>query len=211
MRLPQSHQTITHEHMLQFKRPKRKESFRRKDKLDLNALEAEAIAGGLGDGDLGSWNDEKRQALRDKHEGSGAEKRSNAYQWAYVKADEASKALRLEKNYAMPMKEDHTSVLGDYDDALRKSLERARTLDLRKQEEGTPSVFQSIALLASFLGNNLTAEENATSGELREDKVVFTEMEEFVWGLQLEQESRESDGEKVSMEDDVAARATSQK
>lgn len=200
----------THEEMLQFKKPKKKKSLRKKNKLDLDALEAEAIAAGLGVGDLGSRNDGKRQALREEQERSEAEKRSNAYQSAYAKADEASKALRVEKNLTTPMEEDETPVFGDDDDDLRKSLERARKLALRKQEEGASGP-QSIALLASSTGNNTTAEnEKPTSGESQENKVVFTEMEEFVWGLQLDEESHKPDGEDVFMEEDVPQRAPSQ-
>ncbi|KAI8022736.1 SART-1 family protein DOT2 [Camellia lanceoleosa] len=80
----------THEEMLQFKKPKKEKSLRKKEKLDIDAL------AGLGVGDLGSRNYGKRQAIREEKERSEAEKRSNAYQAAYAKADEASKALRLE-------------------------------------------------------------------------------------------------------------------
>ena len=49
--------------MLQFKKPKKKKSLRKKDKLDIDALEAEAVSAGLGIGDLGSRKDGRRQAL----------------------------------------------------------------------------------------------------------------------------------------------------
>ncbi|KAM7497380.1 hypothetical protein LguiA_021794 [Lonicera macranthoides] len=53
----------THEEMLQFKKPKKKNSLKKKDKLDLNALEAEAVSAGLGVGDLGTRDDGSTQAL----------------------------------------------------------------------------------------------------------------------------------------------------
>uniref|UniRef100_A0A7N2MK60 Uncharacterized protein n=1 Tax=Quercus lobata TaxID=97700 RepID=A0A7N2MK60_QUELO len=80
----------TQEEMLQFKKPKKKKSLRKKEKLDLDALEAEALSSGLGVGDLGSWNDARRQAIREEQERAEAELRNNAYQSAYAKADEAS-------------------------------------------------------------------------------------------------------------------------
>ena len=40
--------------MLQFKKPKKKKNLRKKDKLYVDVLESEAIAIGLGAGDLGS-------------------------------------------------------------------------------------------------------------------------------------------------------------
>ncbi|RVW33055.1 SART-1 family protein DOT2 [Vitis vinifera] len=51
----------THEEMLQFKKPKKKKSLRKKEKLNIDALEAEAVSAGLGVGDLGSRNDGKRR------------------------------------------------------------------------------------------------------------------------------------------------------
>lgn len=179
----------THEEMLRFKKPKKKKSLRKKDKLDLDALEAEALSAGLGNGDLGSRSDGKRQALKEEQEKSEAEKRSNAYQSAYARADEASKALRLEQSVTMlPMEEDDNPVFGDDDEDLRKSLERARKLALEKQFKGVASGPQAIALLASSSGkNSITDNENPVSGESQENKVVFTEMEEFVWGLQLDE------------------------
>lgn len=200
----------THEEMLRFKKPKKKKSLRKKDKLDLDALEAEALSAGLGNGDLGSRSDGKRQALKEEQEKYEAEKRSNAYQSAYARADEASKALRLEQSVTMlPMEEDDNPVFGDDDEDLRKSLERARKLALEKQFKGVASGPQAIALLASSSGkNSITDNENPVSGESQENKVVFTEMEEFVWGLQLDEEAHKPDGEDVFMEDDEVPKAS---
>ena len=178
----------THEEMLQFKKPKKRKSLRKKEKLDLEALEAEAVSAGLGVGDLGSRDDGKRQAIRQEKERLEAEMRSNAYQAAYAKADEASKALRLEQTLTVKTEDDDNPVFGDDDDDLRKSLERARKLALKKQDETATSGPQAIALLASSTANNSTSDDqNPTSGETQENKVVFTEMEEFVWGLQLDE------------------------
>ncbi|CAH9134789.1 unnamed protein product [Cuscuta epithymum] len=196
----------THEEMLQFKKPKKKKSLRKKEKLDINALEAEAISTGLGSADLGSRNDKTRQHLKEEDERAEAEKRDKAYKFAYEKAQEASKALRPEYNLTSKEEEDDDIVFDDDDDEeLRKSLERARKLALRTQEEVVKSVPETIALLASTLNeNNSTVDNNNhDSGDLQENKVVFTEMEEFVWGLQLDEDSNKPGDEDVFMEEDV--------
>lgn len=178
----------THEEMVQFKKPKKKKSLRKKEKIDLDALEAEAVSAGLGVGDLGTRNDGRRKAIKEEQERLEAEMRSNAYQAAYAKADEASKALRLQQTRTVKTEEDDdTPILGD-DDDLHKSLERARKLALKKQGEVVASGPQAIALLAASTTSHSTADDqNATPGETQENKVVFTEMEEFVWGLQLDE------------------------
>ncbi|GAU21523.1 hypothetical protein TSUD_34860, partial [Trifolium subterraneum] len=197
----------SHEEMLQFKKPKKKKSLRKKDKLDINALEAEAISSGLGVGDLGSRKDAKRQAIKDEQERLAAEMRTNAYQSAYAKADEASKLLRPEQSLNVKTgEEDEPPVFADDDEDLRKSLEKARRLALKKQEEKGASGPQAIALLASSNPSNETVDDqNSTAGESRENKVVFTEMEEFVWGLHIDEEARKPEGEDVFMHDDEDA------
>lgn len=52
--------------------------------------------------------------------------------------------------------------------------------------------------------------QNPISGESQESRVVFTEMEEFVWGLQLEDEAHKPDGEDVFMDEDEAPKASDQ-
>ncbi|KAK2456697.1 SART-1 family protein DOT2 [Trifolium repens] len=197
----------SHEEMLKFKKPKKKKSLRKKDKLDINALEAEAISSGLGVGDLGSRKDAKRQAIKDEQERLAAEMRNNAYQSAYAKADEASKLLRPEQSLNVKTgEEDETPVFADDDEDLRKSLEKARRLALKKQEEKGASGPQAIALLASSNpSNEAVDDQNSTAGESRENKVVFTEMEEFVWGLHIDEEARKPEGEDVFMHDDEDA------
>ncbi|KAK6139721.1 hypothetical protein DH2020_026531 [Rehmannia glutinosa] len=199
----------TQEEMTKFKKPKKKKSLRKKDKLDLDALEAEAKSAGLGSEDLGSRNDGRRQNLREEQDRIEAEMRSNAYQSAYAKADEASKALRQEQVRSMQIEEDDTPVFGDDDDELRKSLERARKVALKKQEE-EKSGPQVITLIASSPANDSTKDNpNLGSGDQPESKVVFTEMEEFVWGLQLDEEEKNPESEDVFMEEDVAPSSTS--
>lgn len=172
--------------MLQFKKPKKKKSLRKKEKLDLNALEAEAVSAGLGAGDLGSRNDAKRQAIKEEQERLEAEMRNNAYQSAYAKADEASKLLRLDQTQNFKTEEDEVPVFADDGDDLHKSLERARRLAIKKEEEAASGP-QAIALLASSNpGKETVDDQNPTVGD-SENKVVFTEMEEFVWGLQIDE------------------------
>ncbi|KAG4381779.1 hypothetical protein GLYMA_15G216300v4 [Glycine max] len=176
----------THEEMLKFKKPKKKKSLRKKYKLDINALEVETVSSGLSVSDLGSRKDVRRQAIKDEQERLEAEMRSNAYQSAYAKADEASKLLRLEQTLNVKTEEDETPVFVDDDEDLRKSLEKARRLALKKEGEGA-SCPQAIALLATSNHNNETDDQNPTAGESRENKVVFTEMEEFVWSLHIDE------------------------
>ncbi|KAK7271827.1 hypothetical protein RJT34_28040 [Clitoria ternatea] len=195
----------THEEMLQFKKPKKKKSLRKRDKLDINALEAEAISSGLGAGDLGSRKDVRRQAVKDEQQRLEAEMRNNAYQAAYDKADEASKLLRLGQTLNVNAEEDETPAFIDDDEDLRKSLEKARKLALKKQEEEGVSGPQAVALLATSNQNNETDDQNPTAGESRENKVVFTEMEEFVWGLHIDEEARKPESEDVFMHDDEEA------
>lgn len=46
---------------------------------------------------------------------------------------------------------------------------------------------QAIARLATTASSQTAEDMNPTTGESQENKVVFTEMEEFVWGLQLDE------------------------
>ena len=174
---------FTHDEMLKFKKPKKKKSLRKKEKLDLDALEAEAIASGLGAADRGSRNDGKRQSAREEEQAADAEKRNSAYQTAIAKAEEASRALREEKT--APTKPAEELVFGDDYEDLQKSLEQARKLALRKQEEAAASGPQSIVELATATKSQEDTE--AAEGDSEQNKVVITEMEEFVWGLQLNQ------------------------
>ncbi|CAN6726205.1 unnamed protein product [Malus baccata var. baccata] len=194
----------TQDEMLQFKKPKKKKSLRKREKLDLDALEAEAVSAGLGVEDLGSRNDAKRRASKEEQERLEAERRNSAYQLAYARADEASKSLRLEQTLSVKREEDENPVFADDDDDLYKSLEKARKLALKKkEEEKTVSGPQAIALLATTTASSQTADDQIPStGESQDNKVVFTEMEEFVWGLQLDEESHKPESEDVFMQED---------
>ncbi|XP_015698022.1 SART-1 family protein DOT2 isoform X1 [Oryza brachyantha] len=190
----------TQAEMLQFKKPKKKKSLRKKEKLDLDALESEAIAAGLGVGDLGSRNDAKRQSAREEEQKADAEKRNYGYQAAIAKAEEASKALRQEKNVSGKQDEPEKLVFGDDYEDLQKSLEQARKLALKKQEETAASGPLAVAELATArLGQK---DADAAEGEGQQNKVVITEMEEFVWGLQLNEETRKPEAEGVFMDED---------
>ncbi|KAK2646726.1 hypothetical protein Ddye_021921 [Dipteronia dyeriana] len=194
----------THEEMLQFKKPKKKKSLRKKEKLDLDALEAEAVSSGLGVADRGSRNDGRRQAIKEEQERIDAEMRNNAYQSAYAKADEATKALRLEQTLPVKMEEDE-NLIADDDEDLYKSLGRARKLAIKKQEEAASGP-KAIALLAAAATcrSQTADDQNPTNGESQENKVVFTEIEEFAWGLQLVEEAHKPDNEDVFMDEDEA-------
>ena len=172
---------FTPDEMLQFKKPKKKKSLRKKEKLDLVALEAEAIASGLGATDRGSRNDARRQSAREEEQKADAEKRSSAYEAAIAKAEEASRALRPEK--ITPSKPAEELVFGDDYEDLQKSLEQARKLALRKQEEAAGPL-AVVELATATKGQEGT---DTTEGDSQQNKVVITEMEEFVWGLQLNQ------------------------
>ncbi|XP_050259977.1 SART-1 family protein DOT2-like [Quercus robur] len=197
----------TQEEMLNLKKPKKKKSLRKKEKLDLDVLEAEALSSGLRVEDLGSWNDARRQAIKEEQERVEADLRKNAYQSAYAKADEASKSLQMEQILPVKLEEDENPVFADEDDDLYKSLERARKLALKKQEEEAASGPQAIARLATTASSQTTEDINPTTGKSQENKVVFTEMEEFVWGLQLD-EARKPENEDVFMQEDEEPRVS---
>ncbi|KAF6134707.1 hypothetical protein GIB67_002108 [Kingdonia uniflora] len=195
----------SHEEMLQFKKPRKKKSLRKKDKLDLDALEAEAISSGLGVGDLGSRNDPKRQTAKEEKERSEAQMRKDAYQTAYFKAEEASKALWEEPTSTFKVGEEENLIFGD-DEDLYKSLEKARKLALKKRDQTVTSGPQLVASVAiASIDQSADTEANPSSEEMQENRVVFTEMEEFVWGLQLDEESHKPETEDVFMEEDEMA------
>jgi U4/U6.U5 tri-snRNP-associated protein 1 len=171
--------------MLQFKKPKKKKSLRKKDKLDIDALEAEAVSAGLGIGDLGSRKDGRRQAIREEQERSEAEMRNNAYQSAYAKADEASKSLRLDQTLQTKVEEEENLVFADDEEDLYKSLERARKLALKKQEVEASGPLAIAQRASTTLSSQIADDKNPETGESHENKLVFTEMEEFVSAIQL--------------------------
>ncbi|KAK9697926.1 hypothetical protein RND81_08G070200 [Saponaria officinalis] len=202
----------TPEEMLQFKKPKKKKSLRKREKLDLDALEAEARAEGLGSSDLRSRNDSKSQTAKEEEERAEAKRRSNAYLAAFAKADEASRALRMDQRLPTVNEEDDADIFEEDAEDLQKSLERARKLALKEKTEKAPTGPEAIARLArSAVGSQSLDAHNSTSGDTSENKVVFTEMEEFVWGLQLEEDTDKPTHEDVFMEEDEAPKASVEK
>ncbi|KAG7550904.1 SNU66/SART1 family [Arabidopsis thaliana x Arabidopsis arenosa] len=197
---------FSHEEMLRFKKPKKKKQLRKKDKLDLSVLEAEAVASGFGAEDLGSRKDGRRQAMKEEKERNDYEKRSNAYQEAVAKADEASRLLRREQVQPIKTDEDETMVLADDAEDLYKSLEKARRLALIKKEEAGSGP-QAVAHLVASSTNQTTDDNSTTEDETQENTVVFTEMGDFVWGLQREKDVQKPESEDVFMEEDVAPKA----
>ncbi|KAL5977092.1 hypothetical protein ACLOJK_021434 [Asimina triloba] len=191
----------TQEEMLQFKKPKKKKSLRKREKLDLDALEAEAKSAGLGVGDLGSRNEGKRQLARAEQEKADAEMRSNAYQAAYARAEEASKALRHEQTLTVKDEEDGNLVFGDEDEDLYRSLDQARKLALKKQAEKAASGPQAIALLA-VAEKDTEDSQNPHFGDPQEKRLVFTEMEEFVSKIKLDEDAHKPETEDVFEEED---------
>ncbi|KAF9625788.1 hypothetical protein IFM89_027120 [Coptis chinensis] len=185
----------THEEMLQFKKPKKKKSLRKRDKLDLDALEAEAVSAGLGVGDLGSRKDGKRQTAKEELQRSEVQMRSNAYQSAYAKAEEASKALKQDLGSTTQVEGDESPVFGDEDEDLYKSLEKARRIALKKRDDGVTSGPQAVASLALSIKIQSADTHTPLSRETQENTLVFTEMEEFVGGLQLNEETHKPEGE----------------
>ncbi|KAF3772761.1 SART-1 family protein [Nymphaea thermarum] len=195
----------TREEMLQFRKPKKKKSLRKKEKLDLDAMEAEAKSAGLGIGDLGSRKDMQRQLAKEAREKAEAEERINSYKSAYSKAEEASRVLREEQTLTIAVDEDENPVFGDEDEDLYKSLDKARKFALKKQEEEATSGPQAVALRAISSINQSGEAESPAAGETQDNnKIVFTEMEEFVWGLQLDEDSHKPDKEDVFKDDEEA-------
>ncbi|MCL7023825.1 hypothetical protein MKW94_026342, partial [Papaver nudicaule] len=176
----------TPEEMLQFNKTKKQKSLRKKDKLDVDALEKEAVSAGLGVGDRGSRKDGKMQSAKEEQLRSEAQKRSDAYKSAKVKAEEACKALQHEQVSIFPVNEAENLVFGDEDDDLYKSIEMVRKQALRKQNDATGA--QAIA--------------SAITAISQDDRVVFSETEGFVSGLHLDEQTHKPEGEDIIMEED---------
>ncbi|XP_074294753.1 SART-1 family protein DOT2-like [Silene latifolia] len=143
-----SSECYTPEEMLQFKKPKKKMSLRKREKLDFDGLEA-------------------------------------------------SRALRLEQTLSSVKEEDDTDFFAEDDEDLQKSLERARKLALKKQDE-----LDAVARLAAAaaVSTQSADAQNSTSGNALDNKVVFTEMEEFVWGLRSEEDEALEASEEIKDE-----------
>ncbi|CAN0929151.1 Vacuolar sorting protein 3 [Linum grandiflorum] len=93
-------------------------------------------------------------------------------------------------------------------DDLHKSIDRARKLALKKQKDAVVGP-EAIACLATTLkSNQMTDDQNAATEEGQEGKVVFTEIEEFVWGLQFDEDANKADTKVVFKDEDDATAAT---
>ncbi|KAL8130661.1 hypothetical protein V2J09_019816 [Rumex salicifolius] len=195
----------TPEEMLQFKKPKKKKSLRKKEKFDIDALEAEAIAAGLGVSDLGSRSDPNRQAAKEEQKRSEAEKRNSAYQAAKAKADEASRALRFEQSLDMQKDDVDDGIFVEEADDYQKCLDRVRKIALIKYKDEHASGPDAIALIAASKTNKSI--DDLKSGEPLENEVVITEMEEFVQGLHIDEEVTKPGGEDFFMEEDEAPKS----
>jgi U4/U6.U5 tri-snRNP-associated protein 1 len=91
--------------------------------------------------------------------------------------------LRQDKAKPLKSSEEEEIVFGDDYEDLQKSLGQARKLALRKQEEVAGSV--PLAVVEMATSNKGQEDAAATERDAQQNKVVITEMEEFVWGLQL--------------------------
>ena len=138
----------------------------------------------MGVGDLGSRDDTERKVSRENVENAEFELRKSAYK----KAAEASIGLRDEKSSdAMQVDEDGDGVFGGEDEDVYKSLVNTRQGALRKKEKsssgsGPQAVAWSVVVANQVKGNG----QSQSSSDVQENKVVFIEMEEFVWSLQLD-------------------------
>lgn len=72
-------------------------------------------------------------------------------------------------------------MCGDNDDDLQKSLERARKLALKRQDEAVTSGPQAIARIASSQISKFQYQQRHRKSRLS------SQMEEFFWGLQLDE------------------------
>lgn len=183
-----SSEYYTSEEMLRFKKPKKKKSLRKKEKLDLDALEAEAIASGLGRSDLGSRKDRTRLAAKSEQEKADAEARKNVYQAAIEKAEAAASVIRegqvqtIGKIEEGDGGENEPLVFGDDYEDLQRSVEQARKLAVKKEEKN------DLDILKTAVPATEKKVEGDIEGEAAEGgKVIITEMEEFVWSLQMKE------------------------
>ncbi|KAL5730191.1 hypothetical protein ACHQM5_003043 [Ranunculus cassubicifolius] len=208
-----SSEYYTQDEMSKFNKPKKVRPLRKKDKLDLDALEAEAVSSGFGLEDLGSRKDGKRQKVKEEQQRSEAQIRNDAYQTAFAKAEEASKALRPELPSITQVKHDEDLVFGDDDeDEFRKELEKSKRFTLKKMNDRVTSGPEAIASLVLTSGSQSIETQTSLSEEKKENKVVFREMEDFVRGLQLNEETHVSNGEAFHIdEEEVPKSAVQQK
>lgn len=144
---------LTPDEMTTFKKPKKKKKLRKKEKLDLDALEAEAVAEGLGTTDLGSRDRISRRAIMQDEMKAAADARRERYENAVAKAADASRILK-EESEAKAMDVDDTEeeiVIGaEEDEVLQRSLDRARQAALKKMAENASGPQAVAARLAGI-------------------------------------------------------------
>jgi U4/U6.U5 tri-snRNP-associated protein 1 len=143
---------FTQDEMTTFKKPKKKKKLRKKDKLDLDALEAEAVAEGLGTTDMGSRDTISRRAIMQDEMKAAADARRERYESAVAKAADASRILK-EESEAKAMDVDKTEEIivgAEEEEVMQKSLDRARQAALKKQAENASGPQAIAARLAGI-------------------------------------------------------------
>ncbi|KAJ3693561.1 hypothetical protein LUZ60_009041 [Juncus effusus] len=210
-----SSEYYTQEEMLQFKKPKKKKtkSLRKKEKLDLDALEAEAKESGLGSSDFGSRKDPNRLGKIEEKEKMESESRIGKYKAAIEKAEEETRISRMRETGISDDGNEGNEVLvfgEDYEDLQRSvEQERKRALMMRK-EENVLDLKKVVSLATEKKVNNENDMEidnndhgdNDGGNSGNSNKVVFSDMDEFVWGLQLKEETQKPETDDVFMDAD---------
>lgn len=143
---------FTQDEMTTFKKPKKKKKLRQKEKLDLDALEAEAVAEGLGTTDMGSRDTILRRAMMQEDMKAAADARKERYENAVAKAADASRILKEESEIkAMDVDEtEEVNVGAEEEEVLQKSLDRARQAALKKLAENASGPQAIAARLAGI-------------------------------------------------------------
>ena len=125
---------FTQDKMTMFKKPKKKKKLRKKEKLDLDALEAKALAEGLGSTDMGSGDTMLRRSQMQDDMKATVDVRRERYKNAVAKAADAFKILKEEsETKAMDIDEtEEVNIGAEEEDVLQGSLDRARQAALKK-------------------------------------------------------------------------------
>jgi U4/U6.U5 tri-snRNP-associated protein 1 len=179
---------FTHDEMVQFKKPmKKKKKLRKKDKLDLDALEAEAVAEGLGTADLGTRDSAARRIEKQEEMKAAVESRKAAYDNALSKAVDASKVLSGQRIPGASDVDQRTETLQfgvEEDEDLYKSLERARQAALQKQAE---SAIGPQGVVARVAASKQSADGVLSGTGDSGGRLVFSDTGEFCRSLQLDE------------------------
>eukprot|EP00850_Spirogloea_muscicola_P020864 SM000229S07500 [mRNA] locus=s229:16092:19539:- [translate_table: standard] len=188
---------------LKFKKSgkKKKKKLRKKDVLDIDALEAEAVASGLGKEDLGKRGevDVRRHQEQEERKAQEEQDRRAAYEGAKARAEEASRALQDE--VISGPSDNEGDVVFEEDEELQRSLERARLAALKKQAEqaeGPQRLISNLEVLRGRVAEDLQAAANADT----EGGLVFTDTGEFCRSLQLDEAITRRERPKEHLEDE---------